>query len=58
MFIDYMENNPVNLHVREFTSANLLILAQDVANNTNTYKKAIGQEERTARAIKATLYLL
>jgi hypothetical protein len=58
MFIEYFENNPVNLHVNDFTSFNLLMVAQDVANDTNAYKKALSQEERNARAIKASLYLI
>jgi len=35
MFIDYCESNPVNLHVNDYTSSNLLIIAQDVANDRN-----------------------
>jgi hypothetical protein len=57
-FIDYFENNPVNLHVNDLTGINLLVVAQDVANDTNAYKKALSQEERNARAIKASLYLI
>ena len=35
-----------------------MIKAQDVANDTHPVKKLLTQEERTARAIKATVYLL
>jgi ankyrin repeat protein len=53
-----VESNPVNVHVRDFSTVNFLIKAQDVANDTNPVKKLLTQEERTERAIKATTYLL
>ena len=58
MFIDYFEQNPVNLHVRDLSTVNFLIKAQDVANGTNPVKKLIPKEERRARALKASLYLI
>lgn len=48
----------MNIHVHDFTSVNYLIKAQDVANDTNQVKKLLTQDERTARAIKATVYLI
>lgn len=44
--------------MRDWTTANLLILAQDIANDTSPEKKALTQDERTARAIKTTVYLI
>jgi ankyrin repeat protein len=44
--------------VRDWTTANLLILAQDIANDTSPEKKLLTQDERTARAIKTTVYLI
>jgi hypothetical protein len=58
LFIDFVESNPVNIHIRDFSTVNFLIKAQDVANDTNAVKKLLTQEERTARAIKATEYLV
>jgi ankyrin repeat protein len=58
LFIDFVESNPVNIHVRDFSTVNFLIKAQDVANDTNPVKKLLTQDERTARAIKATTYLI
>jgi ankyrin repeat protein len=46
------------LNVRDYNSVNFLIKAQDVANDTHPCKKLLTAEERIARAIKATLYLL
>ena len=48
----------MNIHVHDFTSVNYLLKAQDVANDTNQVKKLLTQDERTARAIKATVYLI
>jgi hypothetical protein len=45
MFIQFMEANPdVNLNVVDFNKASLLIKAQDVANNSNQYKKMYSDE--------------
>jgi len=44
MFIQFMEDNPdINLNVVDFNKASLLIKAQDVANNSNHYKKMIDE---------------
>ena len=58
LFIEYADSHPVNIHVRDFSTVNLLIKAQDVANDTHPCKKLLSHEERISRAIKATLYLL
>ena len=40
LFIQFIEENPdVNLNVVDYNKASLLIKAQDVANNSNQYKK-------------------
>ena len=41
LFIEHMEKNDVNLNVKDWNSASLLIKAQDVANNTSAKKKLI-----------------
>ena len=58
LFIDYVESNPVNFHVRDYSKVNFLIKAQDAANDTNPVKKLLSEEERMRRAIKATEYLI
>jgi len=58
LFIEYAETHPVNIHVRDYNTVNLLIKAQDVANDTHPCKKLLSETERISRAIKATLYLL
>jgi ankyrin repeat protein len=57
-FIEYADSNPVNIHVRDYTSVNLLIKAQDVPNANHPCKKLVPEQELISRAIKATLYLL
>lgn len=59
MFVQFMEENPdINLNVVDFNKASLLIKAQDVANNSNMYKKMFSDEELMKRAVKAVNYLL
>ncbi len=59
MFIQFIEQNTdVNLNVVDYNKASLLIKAQDVANNSNQYKKMFSDEELRNRAIKAVSYLL
>lgn len=42
----------------DYNKASLLIKAQDVANNSNHYKKMFSDEELRNRAIKAINFLL
>lgn len=50
-FVLFMEENPdINLNVVDFNKASLLIKAQDVANNSNMYKKMFSDEELMKRA--------
>lgn len=59
MFIQFIVQNPdINLNVVDYNKASLLIKAQDVANNSNHYKKMFSDEELKNRAIKAVSYLL
>jgi len=45
MFVQYLEENTdINLNVVDFNKASLLIKAQDVANNSNMYKKMFSDE--------------
>ena len=48
----------MNIHVRDYSTVNFLIKAQDVANDTHPCKKLLSEEERMARAIKASIYLI
>lgn len=48
----------MNLNVVDYNKASLLIKAQDVANNSNQYKKMFSDEELKHRATKAVKYLL
>jgi len=41
MFIEYCDTHPVNIHVRGHNTVNLLIAAQNVANDTNPIKKLL-----------------
>ena len=58
LFIEYTDTHPVNIHVRDYSTVNLLIKAQDIANSNHPCKKLLSKEERTARALKASLYLI
>ena len=58
LFIQYADTHPVNIHVHDYSSVNLLIKAQDVANSNHPCKKLLSREERMARAMKASLYLI
>ena len=58
LFIEYAETHPVNIHVKDYSSVNLLIKAQDVTNDTHPCKKLLTEQERISRAIKASLYLI
>jgi ankyrin repeat protein len=58
MFIEYADTHPVNIHVVDFSTVNYLIKAQDVANAGHPCRKLLSKEERLARAIKASNYLI
>ena len=58
LFIEYADNHPVNIHVVDYSTVSLLIKAQDVANSNHPCKKLLSKEERVARAIKVSLYLI
>ena len=53
-----MEKHPVNLHVVDFSKANLLIKATNIPTYNNPHTKLLTDEELETRAIKAIGYLL
>ena len=53
LFVDFMDKNPVNLYVIDFSKANLLIKAANIPTYTNAHTKLLSDEELEDRAILA-----